>query len=74
MYIIMCFMIVPDKNIMFFLLKIYTRMKFHIRPDITIGEPAKHDQNRKNVSHSFTAISGCVCLYLHKYKLYNIFS
>ena len=53
--------------------------ELHTRPDITLGEPAKHNQNRKkpisqnNVSRSFTAISGCFCLYLHKYRLYNIF-
>ena len=42
------------------------------------GEPAKHNQNRKqisqnNVSRSFTALSGCFCLYLHEYRFYNIF-
>ena len=53
--------------------------ELHSSPDITIGEPAKQNQNRKKpfsqdiVSHSFTAISGCFCLYLHKYRLYNIF-
>ena len=87
-----CFIVVPDKNIMEkitsviswqpFWISCFTKhphgWKLHIRPDITIGEPAKHNQNRKktisqnNVSRSFTAISGCFCSYSHKYRLYNI--
>ena len=29
--------------------------------------------SQNNVSRCFTAISGCCCLYLHKYRHYNIF-
>ena len=88
-----CFIVVPDKNIMENITSVISWQPFwiscftkypqgwepHTRPDITIGEPAKHNQNRKktisqnNVSRSFTSISGCFCSYLHKYRLYDIF-
>ena len=58
-----CFIVVPDKkyygkydfsdfmaailNFMFYK-KTSTRIRHHIRPYISIGEPAKHNQNRKN--------------------------
>ena len=57
-----CFIVVPDKKYYGLLLKIYgshfklpvlqknptrVRAPSHIRLDITIGEPAKHNQNRK---------------------------
>ena len=67
-----CFIVVPDKNIMENITSVISSQPFwiscftkhpqgwelHIRPDITIGEPAKHNQNRKktisknNVSRS----------------------
>ena len=65
-------------NFMFY--KKPTRMRAPHPPDITMGEPAKHKQNKKitisqNIlSRSFTAISGSFCLYLHYYRLYNLFS
>ena len=65
-----CFIVVPDKNIMGKITSVISWQPFscftkhpqglelHIRIDITIGEPAKHNQNRKktisqnNVSRS----------------------
>ena len=64
-----CFIVVPDKNIMvccsqynfsYFMAAIlnfmfYKKSKLHIRPDITIGEPAKHNQNRKKSAQTMLA-------------------
>ena len=56
-----CFIVVPDENIMENITSVISWQQFwiscftkhpqgwelNIRPDITIGEPAKHNQNRK---------------------------
>ena len=55
--------------------------ELHIRPDITIGEPAKHDQNRKKKLSAKTMLAAVslrspfdfAYKKLHKYRLYNIF-
>ena len=66
-------------NFMFY--KNPTRMRaphqprYHHRGTSQAKSKQKKNLSAKNnvSSHSFTAISGCFCLYLHKYRLYNIF-
>ena len=46
---------------------------YHHRGTNQAKSKLKKTISQNNVSRSFTAISGCVCSYLHKYRLYNIF-